>query len=65
MVMCVIKPLHWQHHRRPPRHTLLDSWKIQICVQSMPGQSPSCQKICNSSGEFEGNTRVRGERGWV
>eukprot|EP00804_Cyclotella_cryptica_P018380 CCRYP_020374-RB/>CCRYP_020374-RB protein AED:0.04 eAED:0.04 QI:0/-1/0/1/-1/1/1/0/134 len=35
-------------------YTLLDSWKTQICVPSMPGGLPSCQKICNSPGEFEG-----------
>eukprot|EP00804_Cyclotella_cryptica_P002247 CCRYP_019743-RA/>CCRYP_019743-RA protein AED:0.14 eAED:0.41 QI:0/-1/0/1/-1/0/1/0/100 len=37
---------------------LLDSWKIQICVPSIPGGSPSCQKICNSPSKFEGNMRV-------
>ena len=63
VVVCIFKPLHWPHHRKPPRHTLLDSWKIQICVPSMPRGSPSCQKIYNSPGEFEGNIRVRGERG--
>eukprot|EP00804_Cyclotella_cryptica_P002248 CCRYP_019743-RB/>CCRYP_019743-RB protein AED:0.33 eAED:1.00 QI:0/-1/0/1/-1/0/1/0/55 len=21
MMICVFKPLHWLHHRRPPRHT--------------------------------------------
>eukprot|EP00804_Cyclotella_cryptica_P006951 CCRYP_007093-RA/>CCRYP_007093-RA protein AED:0.69 eAED:1.00 QI:0/-1/0/1/-1/0/1/0/31 len=31
----------------------------------MPGGSPSFQKICNSSGEFELNMRVQGERGRV
>eukprot|EP00804_Cyclotella_cryptica_P024051 CCRYP_007288-RA/>CCRYP_007288-RA protein AED:0.21 eAED:1.00 QI:0/-1/0/1/-1/0/1/0/69 len=59
------KPLHWQQHRRPLRHTLLDSWKIQMCVPSMPGGSPSRQKICNSPGKFKGNVIVQGERGWV
>ena len=62
VVICIFKPLHWPHHRKPPRHTSLDSWKIQICVPSMPRGSPSCQKIYNSPGE--GNIRVRGERGW-
>eukprot|EP00804_Cyclotella_cryptica_P005290 CCRYP_015794-RA/>CCRYP_015794-RA protein AED:0.51 eAED:1.00 QI:0/-1/0/1/-1/0/1/0/33 len=27
------------------------------CVPSMPGRLPSCQKICNPPGEFEGNMR--------
>eukprot|EP00804_Cyclotella_cryptica_P024161 CCRYP_015595-RA/>CCRYP_015595-RA protein AED:0.54 eAED:1.00 QI:0/-1/0/1/-1/0/1/0/31 len=31
----------------------------------MPGGLPSCQKICNSPGEFEGNMRGLSERGWV
>ena len=64
VVICVFKPLHWSHHRKPPRHTSLDSWKIQICVPSMPGGPPSYQKIYNSPGKFEGNIRVWGERGW-
>eukprot|EP00804_Cyclotella_cryptica_P017244 CCRYP_016821-RB/>CCRYP_016821-RB protein AED:0.38 eAED:0.30 QI:0/-1/0/1/-1/0/1/0/57 len=33
----------------------------QICVPSMPGGLPSCQKICNSPGEFEGNMRGSSE----
>eukprot|EP00804_Cyclotella_cryptica_P013158 CCRYP_006965-RB/>CCRYP_006965-RB protein AED:0.43 eAED:1.00 QI:0/-1/0/1/-1/0/1/0/37 len=35
------------------RYTLLDSWKMP----SMQGGLPSCQKICNSPGKFEGNMR--------
>ena len=64
VVICVFKPLHWPHHRKPPRHSSLDSWKMQIYVPSMPGGSPSCQKIYNSPSEFKGNIRVRGKRGW-
>eukprot|EP00804_Cyclotella_cryptica_P016921 CCRYP_001869-RA/>CCRYP_001869-RA protein AED:0.41 eAED:0.67 QI:0/-1/0/1/-1/0/1/0/69 len=44
---------------------LIGLWKIQICVPSMPGGSPSCQKIYNSPGKFEGIMRVLGERSTV
>eukprot|EP00804_Cyclotella_cryptica_P010094 CCRYP_018049-RA/>CCRYP_018049-RA protein AED:0.03 eAED:0.30 QI:0/-1/0/1/-1/0/1/0/130 len=47
--------IRFQATARHLRNTLLDFWKIQICVPFMPGGLPSYQKICNSPREFEGN----------
>jgi hypothetical protein len=48
----------WGHHRRPLRHTLLDSLRIQTCVSFMPGGSPSCQKTYNSLNESKRNMKI-------
>eukprot|EP00804_Cyclotella_cryptica_P024216 CCRYP_013251-RA/>CCRYP_013251-RA protein AED:0.36 eAED:1.00 QI:0/-1/0/1/-1/0/1/0/41 len=38
----------------PFRHTLLDSWRIQICVLSMQKGLPSCQKYATLQANSKG-----------